>query len=180
MEKTISYLNSKLLYRLIKVLFIFSLLGILAVLSYFSYSFLSSIDHSNTYVTCNDARIITSDDLIESGISVNDSINPDDEDKVKTICAHPFYKSIERSFKERDGEKLTETQLLYMRNKYGITTMDKINYRLERNYNFTVHDNANPKNVMKVIGIFIGIIAFFEIIRRVFYYVVLGSIKPKK
>jgi len=180
MEKTISYLNSKIIYRLIKVFYIFSFLIAFVLFFCFSYYFLSRIDLNNTYVQCNDNRIINSDDLIESKINVDFSINSNDDYKVRAICEHPDYKRTEKSLKNRNGEPFTETQLTYIRNQIGITTVDGVNYKLEPNYKFIANNHVNTRNILIVIATLAGIIIFFEIVKRTFYYIVLGSIRPKK
>lgn len=177
MKKTISHINSKKLYRLIKVFYIFLFAGILISFLYLAWVFLLGIDFNNTYVRCNDGRIIKRNSLIENSIYVDFSVKPDDENKIRAMCEHSDYRIIENSLINRNEKPLTEIQLTYLRNKYGVGDES---YKLESNYEYIVHSNFNIKNMLIVFIIFFGILSFFEIIKRIFYYVMFGTMLPKK
>lgn len=154
MEKTISYLNGKAWYRLLKVIFgLFILIAILIFNGLLIDNGVKKIDNQKTKIYCSygDKKIFTPD-IIGINLSYYDylaySVGGYDDYNWKTInknCGGDVFR------------------------------------RLEPPYNFEIKLIYSYVEFVKYFIIGNLLILFgFEILRRSFYYIVLGSIRPQK
>lgn len=190
-NKTISYLNSKVWYRSLKVIFILSfILAIIFPLIGVYFEYKPEFDNKKSYVVCKDGRTVS---LEDNNIYLYSSyVGGDDDLTIKKRCTAALtfdefkkdlsdYASIERLLENRSdgfdvdnaikaGYSKEEVQ------KYLEKTINKTEYKLVSIY--------TPIHWVAVVGysflIILSVIVFFEIIKRIFYYIVLGVIKPKK
>jgi len=190
-NKTISYLNSKMWYRSLKVIFIlsfilaiiFSLIGV-----YFEYK--PEFDNEKSYVVCKDGRTVS---LEDNNIYLYSSyVGSDDDLTIKQRCGHSL--TLEE-LKNGVSDDMIIERLLANRSKgfdvdnaiksgyskeeikeYLIKNIDQTEYKLVSIY--------TPIHWVAVVGysflIILSMIVLFEIIKRIFYYIVLGTIRPKK
>lgn len=172
MEKTIGHLKSKVWYRLIKVLYI-----ILMIIAF-------GIGVAVIYST---------------------NIEYPMNDRLSRITCHSpsTYFDVHHDIRKKDygitGTSLTKEQVLKIANDFCIkregsfrlidlpsSTPNPTNDYLEKNSTFTAsHSVMDDKlNLGKFIGFTVGllfsIVLITEIIRRAFYYIALGTLKPKE
>jgi hypothetical protein len=153
--KTIGELNSKVWYRLLKVIYVLIFIPIF-ILSFFS-GYLSTkpeFDNEKSYIKCDDGREFGLD---ENGIYLYSSyVYSEDNEKIKQMCS--------------------SNELDEIAKKYGGYIILEKNYKL-----ISVYENRDWFRAIKISLLsIIGAIFFFELIKRVFYYIVLGSFRPPK
>ncbi len=172
MEKTISYLNSKIWYRLIKVLFLLSFVFFLTLppIVIFDES-APEINSNKSYLQCENGEVITGQDLKYSGIDYFGSIeyNTDSRIKARYLC---ILAGLEKEY--GSGHNTSNTRIAEL--KAGAAEYDG-----DKTYEIVYIKNRNWFDTLGFI--FLSIITtclIFELLRRIFYYIVLGSIKPKK
>lgn len=196
--KTIADLNGKWWYRLVKVIYIFLLFSWSIGTAIGVYFMLEpEFDNENSYITCENGENYK---LEENGLYLYSTyIGTYDKQKIQSLCKAPKemtraeyeekYGEPAPSFVDKirpvsftpdtpeDNEGLTQEQLLEM----GAKPVDLEKYRLPRYELVSVY---TERNWFATIGYMLlavlGWLIFFEIVRRVFYYVVLGSLTPKK
>lgn len=161
-NKTISYLNSKMWYRFIKVVFLLFLFLCLvsssaAIFTYYSPKY----DNAKSYIKCAKGKNFI---LNQNGINLHSDFMWDfDMEKAKSLCF--------------DGT------LDFKTDKYGQTHLETTSetnnsgkYEL-----VSIYTNRNWIATIGFILLSIVISLFiFEATKRGFYYIVLGSIRPKK
>ncbi len=175
-DKTIEYLNQKPWYRLLKVVYIFTCIG-LVVMSVFliteeerPYDF---FDNNNSYILCEDGRKLGLD---ENNIYLSDSFVLSFQDEsIKKMCANNAIdpdskKSLDEIFSPR-MERLKKI-------------VDGSDYvPAEKNYKIVPVYEMRGSWVL-VFGYYLLAIVIItlalEIFKRIFYYIVLGKIFPKK
>ncbi len=163
--KTISELNSKIWYRILKVAYVlfFIPLFICAIISGYLIN-LPKFDSEKSYIKCGDGRQLG---LEENGIHLYSPYVYSWEGKeIKKLCLSGKYKN------NTTGEILTAQTYV---DKFGIDSI---------NDNFIVVPVHTKVNWFFVIGLsLLSIIAtrlLWELIKRIFYYIVLGNFRPKK
>lgn len=169
--KTISYLNSKMWYRFVKVSYAISFLVIL------SFSILlivdenkprKILDNDTTEIACKYGNKKTFTAKI-IGVTVYDypefKFASWDNDKILKFC-NAENEKIEVTNFATDQKVQTD-----LKNFIGAGYDIKPSYKNEGSYS---------SMIFYILLSFIGTLLFFEIIRRTFYYIVLGKIFPKK
>lgn len=212
-EKTISYLNSKAWYRLIKVIYILVFITALISFNLFLYSIngLKTVDQDKTQIQCNigDRKTFTSKSInlnLDKSDFKNDKFDYEqffrnyNDFEIKNIlkeCSPESAKNlidsldvfrIQRIYeitgikgaeKEYDKDYLnSETQKITSGYK---TSDEKANYLDFSVKFFDIKPVFTYNEFIKyfLIGNLIMLL-IFEGIKRIFYYIVLGSIKPKQ
>ena len=156
--KTTSELNRKWWYRLLKVLYtLFAIfVVIIAILLIFDTT-QASFDDKASYVKCDDGRQFPVDKI---GM-YSDYVGLDNDKSFRFWCATTITDGV-------DGKKK------YVYND-GVAPSTK-------NYTFIAKDK--PRDWPATIGYsllsVLAVVAITEIIRRIFYYIILGSINPKR
>ncbi len=167
-KKTISYLNSKTWYRLLKVIFIFIFLitCLVTVINSFDvvgsyqddYLVVCNMGNKNTFLAYKDKKIYVPsyNDYTDSLAKLPDNIKKD----LVSACAIS------------EGEMSTKLDKIFNGtddgNKFYDLTPTKV-----------ITDTYLTASLWSILSIFI-IFLVFEIIKRAFYYIVLGSLKPVK
>lgn len=190
-NKTITYLNSKMWYRFIKVIFILSfILAIIFPLIGVYFEYKPEFDNKKSYVVCKDGRTVSLEDnniyLYSSYIGSNDDLT------IKQRCGNSFSSE---EFKKGVSDDMIIERLLANRNKsfdvdnaikYGYSKKEIADY-LIKNIDKTEYKLVSiltPTKWNAIVGysflVILSVIAFFELIKRIFYYIVLGAIRPKK
>lgn len=220
MKKDLSWLNSKWWYRLIKVVFIFIFIGVLALANILVVNdnndgHLRSINKSKSYLVCNfgsrnGEKISTSE--IDGTIPVS-YFNKKSFDyksfllgyndflfkKILSVCSgdDDFEKAdvlmiqrvAEISFPARKQGKTEEEISILMENDSALNSIENNYYsNYERSqvltFNeqlFDLNGSYTYKDSMKSILVTTAIVfVAFELLRRIFYYIVLGSFLPEK
>jgi len=205
MDKNISELNSKMWYRLLKVIFIFFFLGILLLANglFFSEQSIKSIDENKTLIFCNsgEKRVIKAKDLgihldsddFEGGFNYKKYFEGYNDYEIEQILINCYDISTrdvfitQRIYEIRglDNDKIQDTnylntQINEMETGYK-TSEEKASYL---DYSIHLFDIEPHLSYWRFIKIFVflnfSIIVASEIIKRTFYYIVLGTIIPKK
>jgi hypothetical protein len=209
MEKTISYLNSKSWYRLIKVIYIISFAVMLVGYNIFVFSNgVKKLDLHNTTITCNtkssgykkfslaDGYVFINDSALNNYSYQNFYDKPTNEYAVEQLieeCSQlsriPFTYNgqnldiydIQRMREiGRDNSNLSNDQIF--KQEQAEKQNDPANLSIK--YDSHIFD-IEPKYTIKgfleyfIIGNVI-ILVLFEILQRIFYYIVIGKIFPKK
>jgi len=156
--KTLTELNAKWWYRLLKVLYLlFAALMLLVIITVTVDEFSPSFDDEASYVQCNDGRQFPVDKV---GM-YSDYITFENDEFFRFWCATTF-------FDKPDGTK-----------GYSINEGASIN---AKNYTFVAKETS--RDWVATIGysfLAIVIVALItEILRRILYYIILGTIRPKK
>ncbi len=203
MEKTVASLNSKMWYRLLKVIFILTFLVFLIFFNGIIISeWTATVDKDKTIISC----------LNDKKFSLKDT---DVDISVKYIKGGFDYKGFFEGYNDNEIKKILEEcygtdvrdlDVYALQRTYEITGTkdDKKNYdenylnseikKIEASYSFAKSNYLDYSihlfsidgkyNYYKNIGYLIigniSIFVVFELLRRIFYYVVLGSLKPKK
>ena len=212
MEKTISHLNDKAWYRLIKVVyilfFVISLVG-LNLGNYFGNG-IKKVDLEKTQIQCN---FQDKKNFSPKSIYLNFSLDVDDFINEKFDYEH-FFRGYYNEYKIKDILKKCYTSdidgldVFVLQRHYEITGVKEAKKEYTQEYldseikkiesGYKTNDDKidlldfsikffDIKPVFSYsyfITFFIignlSIILFFELIKRIFYYVVLGTIRPKK
>jgi len=164
-KKTISYLKSKAWYRLVKVFFFLALLIVLGIFGFIAFSSkpYTTIDQYNSKIVCNNGKEYKAGDhgigiyLPQVFSVIRGADNPAD---AQVLCVEGG-SFVPEAVSMDEWTKLTSPTPLY---KIEIVEKTVGNW-----WSFIGYI---------VLALFI-ILAIFEAIRRIFYYIVLGSIKPK-
>ncbi len=164
-KKTVSYLNSKVWYRFLKVAYIIAFIAVIIPIVReinMSYAPKELIDNDSSYIYCDDGKefkINETDVFLSSEI-----INHSEDEKFKNKCYSV-------SSLGTPQERITRLRTL-------VNTSAPIekNYKLVIKYK-TIGSWTEVISNLFVVLIVIGII--FEIIKNPFYYLALGTINPK-
>ena len=154
--KTITELNSKAWYRLLKVIYVLIFIPIF-VLAFFSGSIATKpeIDNKKSFVKCDDGKVFTL------------------EESVVFLRYGPYVDSIDNLTLIRKCSPASSFRPLV--ESYGGIQVDK-------NYELTIiYAQRNwPKTIVISFLSLIATIFVFELLKRIFYYIVLGSFIPPK
>ncbi len=189
-KKTIKYLNGKVWYRFIKVLFILIFFSVLVGYNIdISYYGIKKIDLQNSVVKCNFGPDYKKSNLSDLGLYLSASdfynynyksfyTNPDNEYSIKTIlsfCTGTPYSQI--------NPLVQQGAFDYRKNipfDGGVSANDFIKAVTYEHHLFDITPVFSYSNFFENFFIYNIIIIFvFEVIRRGFYYVVLGTLKPE-
>lgn len=196
MVKTISALNSKGWYRLLKVFFVLSFL-IVAVLYNSIFTFggkIKHIDLNKTKIACiyGDKKSFTNKELelnFNEEITLSDSMNHSKileacyGDKVNDRWSMLDYNIKEGNEQYKIKDKIsgkTVTFIWYETVKPSNKDIENIFKELKIELYKVVPVYSYAGFFMSLIFGNLIILAVFEVFRRVFYYVVLGTFKPSK
>jgi NDP-sugar pyrophosphorylase family protein len=164
--KTLTELNDKIWYRFLKVLYILFFIPIFAFSLLSGFVFISpNFNNEKSYIECDDGRKIW---LAENNIHLSGEYVDDlTDEKFKNMC----FTATGKYRNKITGETISAEEFIQ---RYGIRAIPK-NYKLISFY------KRNWAETIKVSFIFTGITIFlFEIIKRTFYYIVLGNFRPPK
>lgn len=180
---TIKELNSKWWYRLVKVLFVILFVSTLPLVVSFTYFVTEpQYDKYNSYIKCSNGRILNYD---EHGLD-SDYIDYSSRQNLKYEC-----------LKTQSGLSEDEKAIVEFGKKSGKTKAEVLTavteYREKKlvsegvdrtvnNFDFIIK-NKERNVTMFIFGSLFGFVLatlIFESIRRVFYYVILGSFKPSQ
>jgi len=157
--KTLGHLNGKSWYRLLKV-FYFSTIVIVSLASVIGVFVLNQPSENGNYYSYAQCKNGTTVDLEGNGIySFNGYISSDDSNTIEQKC----------------GISHTDTSANFQAGQRV-----PLSAFLQNNYQLVV----SPTNWFLIITYslitILVILAFFELLKRLFYYVILGSFRPKK
>jgi len=165
--KIITELNNKMWYRFLKVIYVLIFIPIF-ILAFFA-GYMSTepkFDNEKSYIKCDNGKELK---LSENNISLySNYIGSYDDKLIRLLCTKDVRDELVKKYGKIDvGTTLTQ---------------DEFNRLYENNYNLVPF--YTERSWTKAIGIsFLWIIVatfFFELIRRTFYYIVLGSFRPPK
>lgn len=213
-KKTISFLNSKVWYRFIKVLFIISILIFLSIFNYIIVSGgVKKIDQEKTTIQCNlgEKKSFSTESInlsLDTGAFNNELFEYKGyfidypniiKEKIITECfpkktgdIYDIQKQAEiinkngftgreNNLTEKEKITLDDNYNIYLKEINNVTGSSKIKYL---DFSFHMFEIIPSFTYIPFINLFLfgNIIIFvvFEIIKRIFYYIILGSIKPKK
>ena len=187
-KKTLVHLNSKWWYRLIKVFYIlmFVIILIVPTITIFN-GFKPNFNAENSYIKCNDGQTVN---LLQNKIYLySEYIYTDDDNKIRNLCLSDseiggVAKQVYPNGVSSDGVKYTNFSDIELgksvreANSVWILKMTPT----EKNYELVaVYDERNWLAIIGFSFISIILVIFvFELIKRIFYYVALGTIKPEK
>jgi len=199
--KTISELNNTKWYRFLKVIYILSFIIIFGFSLWIilnEYPF--HINAKKSYAKCDNGTIINFADKFKDIDSLSDvvSLKCDYDKSVvsteyldtmwrldcltnkeigeKMKMTYPFYKDVGTEELGAEARQRLENNL-FNRNDLA----EAIVIPAEKNYSFVIACSRNWLRILEYsILSFLILAVVFELIRRIFYYVVLGTIKPKK
>ncbi|MFA7285309.1 MAG: hypothetical protein WC011_00470 [Candidatus Paceibacterota bacterium] len=166
MKKDLNYLNSKWWYRLIKVSFVFLfLLSFILPVVGIIFKNTPKFDNSESYVKCANGKkfILNQHDFSDSFAWRSD------KEKAENIC-------FDGVIKFRDMGNSRGFLSGFMTSEIVSETENSGKYELISKYTKT---NWFNMIVMSLLSLALTIIVF-EFIRRLFYYIVLGSFLPEK
>lgn len=206
--KTISYLNSKTWYRFLKVVFYFFILvSILIFNGLIISNGVKGVDNNKTLIYCSykskkiftpkQANIKLSNYQLKDGFDYREFYEGYNENEISAIL-HKCYDSdpgadvfvLQRYNELTEGkpyEELSEAEKSYVNSEIEkITTGFKTNSEKAKylDYSMKFFDIEPVYSYTEFIKLFvIGnliILLVFEVLRRIFYYIVLGTIRPLK
>lgn len=160
-NKTIAKLNEKIWYRLLKVIYILALLFVIIffVADAFESKPKKVFDGYNTTINCEGGTAYKAGENDIFFISATDSGK---QNQLKELCMSGKFPDMNFEIFKKTSERLDG---------------NPINYTIDYAYKDVGSWGIVIGNALS--GIFVMIIVF-EIIRRIFYYIVLGKIFPKK
>lgn len=214
-KKTVQFLNSKVWYRLLKVVFGLCALVVLGIYNFIIINEgIKKIDNDKTVIRCTygDKQTLTPNQIgvelsnyeFRGGFNYknffegyNDntiktifkSCYPQTNDNVDIFAAQKVYEIVGNNrlmIKKEDRPSLTDSEKKYLdeiipkiENSYINSDKEKyLDYSIKL---FDIKPYYTYTNFVKVFVIGnLLILFFFEVLRHSFYYVLLGSIKPKK
>jgi len=162
MEKTISYLNSKIWYRFIKVAYtlLFLVISVTVIFSIFSEN-IRVLDMPNSQVICQYGN--------EKQLLIKEVF---DKDEMPNILPNYYYDA-NTALSEKIIKSCGINEVITRSTQPDGFISDP--YRIEKRYK----NNITTALLYSLLSVVITIL-IFEIVRRVFYYIALGTIKPKK
>ncbi|GEM_PF-1305990 len=184
-KNSISHLTSNWWYRLIKVVYLFFL--VIALIGFSAgifFSFSPEYDNNRSYIKCANGKEFV---LSENGITLySDFMWSTDRDKAVRLCSdiatltEPQRTQLDGIVlkMDSDGASTPDIQVIVndFKQKYGQPSPNSGKYELVSKY--------TNRNWVAIIGFsllsIVATLLFFEVIRRIFYYIVLGSLRPKK
>jgi len=183
--ETTGELNSRAWYRLLKVIYVLFFI-LIFILSFFSGYFATEpqFDNKNSYIRCDSGSELKPTEI---GITLYGSyISLYEAQKIDFLCLTnydigAFAQSVYPEYKDLSAEEVGQK----IRNK----TINDSSFDFYKQVKFnkgiyTLISVYTKRNWFEAIGIsLLSILAacfFYELIKRVFYYIILGSFRPKK
>lgn len=190
--KTIADLNSKWWYRLIKVVYILALLFFLiAPVVGIVFSYAPEFDGINSYARCKDGRTVN---LIKNDVHLYSEYVWSSDDKIiKDRCANSF--TLEEVKNGISDDQVINRMLANSNTEYNVEAAleagatkkqigDYLKTQIEKNTEYTLVSAYTPRNWIATIGFSLLSVVItllvFEVAKRIFYYILLGSIRPHK
>jgi hypothetical protein len=170
--KTITELNDKVWYRVLKVIYILIFVPIF-ILAFFAGYWLTEppgleLDTGKSYVICDNGEKFKVWEAEREADRLN--IIVPQELAIKLHCRKDFRDELLKKYKNPIWTRFSVDD---------IKRFDEINYTLVPFYT-----GSNERDWSKAIGIsflcIVGAVFLFELIRRIFYYIVLGTLRPRK
>jgi len=205
--KTISELNNTKWYRFLKVIYILSFIiifgfSLLIILNEYPFH----INAKKSYAKCDNGTIINFADKFKDIDSLSDaaSLKCDYDKSVasteyldtmwrldcltnkeigeKMKMTYPFYNDTDTEELGAEARQRLENNLFNRNDLFNNVPLgEAIVIPAEKNYSFVIVCSRNWLRILEYsILSFLILAVVFELIRRIFYYVVLGTIKPKK
>lgn len=174
--KNISYLEAKAWYRLVKVIFVLFIISITALMIAIVFSENRGIpDMANSKITCQFGEkkqflvkeVFNNDEILKLSSDFNDYKDIDSlfSEKIINLCKTPL-DITKRSFTpEEMNAAYPEVSYKNIRDFYTIDLLYK---------------NKTINSLLYSLLVLLSVAGVCEIIRRVFYYVILGTMTPKK
>ena len=185
-NKTISYLNSKMWYRFLKVIFILLFFITATIVCFVTFSTTSSsnrfLDKGNSRIICkignkgpflikgilNNSEIkLISNNVSDYSSVFDNSLNLDNDisKKISQACVTP----LDPTKKTYSIDELVAAGATTANNPFpGL-------FRIE-----SVYNNNTKRAIIYALTSLIITTLIFGLIKRSFYYIILGTIKPKK
>lgn len=179
--QTISELNAKWWYRLVKVVYFFTIIISIGI-SFIGAYVVSQpeFDEQNSYILCDNGKKVDSKEYNISEYS--DTVYSNGQD-IKFVCSR-----LESGLSAQEIEIVnrgmetgkSKEEVLRALNNYRSEQIKQLpsgaNYKVVREYMPPQWFQMILISVASVLGILLT----SEIIRRIFYYIILGKIKPEK
>ncbi len=181
--KTISELNNKWWYRLAKVIFSLIVFVLTIVTVFFVFQANKTYKVSDVYVKCNAGNKQSFYAMKDKSIAINIShyenylLTDTERKQILEVCNLTGNEKRRPTLEEIYGVKGRSAPL----SDEDINQLDKVYevYLFEHRQVDIEEDNTLTAILYSIFSIFIWYI-IFEIIKRTIYYVILGSINPKK
>lgn len=208
-NRTIESLNSWMWYRFIKVVFASSIISALSLYNglLISEHGLKTIDRNRTIIYCThkidksfspkDIGLYFSSDDLKGGFSYKDFFEGYHDYEIREILEKCYEKelsgldifAIQRTYeiKNKTGDIISEADNKFFKEEINkITTGYKTTEQKSKylDYSIQLFDISPVFTYRDFVLYFVfgnvAILLIFEIVKRIFYYVVLGKFKPKK
>ena len=172
-NNTIAYLNTKIWYRFLKIIYIFVFISALIYAlneTIEEYSPVEVIDSDKSLIICDSGDIYTFNELWSNNISVKENVA-----EIKRLCSDIINETSKTKWGPQNNESIGVENFLEEKGYYD--TPEQINYKIR-----TIHKTIDGWHLVFGYSIFwvLIICAVSEIIKRAFYYIVLGKINPSK
>jgi len=204
-KKNLDYFNNKPWYRLLKVAYVTFFVFLFSIIALGIFFGIDDINRDNTKIVCNlgnrktfsarDIGIYLEKDDFNRGFNYKRYFLSGNEDNIKDImkvCAEkPLYvgdvfitqKSTEINHDDNilEDEKLTRfiTESKLIKDEYS--NEGKSKYLTFEQEIFTIQPSFTFKSkLIYIVSTMFSLIILFELIRRIFYYIVFGKFIPKK
>ncbi|MDB4992403.1 MAG: hypothetical protein JWL75_648 [Parcubacteria group bacterium] len=182
--QTISELNKKWWYRLTKVIYFITLFIVIVIPVWIMWvQSAPTFDISKSYVECNNGLKLDSNTLSTKGVFLYDNFIPyESENKVRFLCASDSdiaeiaRKAYPNGYSSLSDEVIASIMRANQDAFLEHATISSVNYRIVSIY--TSRDWQSMLGYSAVIIVSVALL--FEAIRRIFYYVFLGKIRPSK
>jgi hypothetical protein len=184
---TTKELNNRWWYRLVKVVYILALVFSAAIVCLLIFSSITpQFDSANSYVICGNYQNHVT--MKDAGVTLYDEyISPDNDTILKYICANTkdlgtaAQEAYPNSTAYQNASPVSLGQSIQLTYPQYNQTLNQMMGFVPDNYTFV--PVYTPRNwPLLILYLFIGILCVvlvFEIIRRIFYYIVLGRLRPR-
>lgn len=213
-KKTIEYLNGRVWYRLLKVVFLFFTMGGIVVFNGIIISDgIKWLDNNKTLITCTygeketltpkQIEIDLSDYDFDGEFNYKNFFEGSDENVIKAIFKNCYkqanddidiftaqkvyevYGNDRLMVKKDERPSLTETEKKYLDEIIPKIEASSVNDKVKYlDYSIKLFDIKPVYTYTESIKIFLAgnliIVLVFEVLRRIFYYIVFGTVRPRK
>lgn len=178
--KTITELNKKWWYRLVKVLYvlIFVFASVLAI------AFISTSGPFNSKsrsLRCDDGRTFTT---FPQPLIFKSSVSYDDRLKYFCLTNADIGGDVRASYPQYEGLPLEEIGRLFRAKypdyEYAIEAGIIFDLPARKNYSVIIEESFDLGGLLYGLLLPVMVVVFFELLRRAFYYILLGSLKPPR
>jgi hypothetical protein len=187
--KTVKELNEKWWYRLLKVVVGFLLsLTVIGICTAIFFEFEPQFSNEESYIKCENGKEFI---LSKNGITLfSDYMYSYDTQKARELCRNAPIQMTREEYKLKFGEEpvIEERTAEDTTSRKGLSLAEikgeKINFEKYRIPQFTLVSVYTDRNWYAIITFslltLLGTLLFLEVSRRIFYYIVLGKLKPPK